>query len=351
MIRPHTFIVGASPECDIRLSHPSVSGRHARLEVHGKGWRIVDLGSTNGVTIGGERIQTADVAEGSQIAFGSLAVRLGSLLAQANPPLPAEGESWTVGGLPQCDVHVDFPRVSPEHARIRNQGGRLWLSDVASSGGTRTTAGTVRGEVQVQADEPLWLGSLGMSVAEVLWWRDGEAKRDRQSALAVPFTPSSVALAPRQVQHVAAQPAVGPQVVVMLSSTAERQASGETVFLADGGIRITNTRAIFPGITYAMANITTVALSETPPGRFLPSVLLACGVIGGIFGASQGAEEVAAMGAGVAILAVIWLALQKTVYHVLIGSASGAAEPFSSTNRKWVEHVVQAMNEAFIHRG
>ncbi len=216
MIRPHTFIVGASAECDIRLRHPSVSGRHARLEVRGKGWRIVDLGSTNGVSIGGERVQAADVAEGSSIAFGSLPVRLGALLAQANPPQPADGEYWTVGGLPECDVHVDFPRVSAEHARIRNQGGRLWLSGSAANGGTRTEAGPVHGEVQVRLDEPLWLGSLGMSVAEVLWWHDPRRAQARalpaqRNAAPVPEPPPPAPL----VQRMAAPLPVAPVPLVV----------------------------------------------------------------------------------------------------------------------------------------
>ena len=205
MLRPHTFLVGASPDCDIVLHHQSVSGRHARLEVQGKGWRIVDLGSTNGLSVGGERVQSADVAEASPIAFGSHAMRLGAILAQANPPQPADGESWTVGSSAQCDVHVDFPRISPEHARIRNSGGRLWLSNVPSSGGTRTQGGPVQSEVQVRLDDQLWLGSLGLSVSEVLWWRDARQAPSRQMSTPPPPPPTepvrrpALATAPAEV--------------------------------------------------------------------------------------------------------------------------------------------------------
>ncbi|MBV9121832.1 MAG: ATP-binding cassette domain-containing protein, partial [Planctomycetes bacterium] len=50
------LVVGRSPDCDLCLPHPSISRRHALLERLPEGLRLRDLGSVNGVFVGGQRI-------------------------------------------------------------------------------------------------------------------------------------------------------------------------------------------------------------------------------------------------------------------------------------------------------
>ena len=49
------LVIGRSPTCDICLPHPSVSRTHAVLERSADGIRLRDLGSVNGVQVGGRR--------------------------------------------------------------------------------------------------------------------------------------------------------------------------------------------------------------------------------------------------------------------------------------------------------
>ncbi|HEX2280401.1 MAG TPA: DUF3662 and FHA domain-containing protein [Thermomicrobiales bacterium] len=64
--------VGRAADNDLVLTDPEVSRHHARLETDGQGWRIVDLGSTNGTWVNGERLGTGTIAVGDEIAFGSI---------------------------------------------------------------------------------------------------------------------------------------------------------------------------------------------------------------------------------------------------------------------------------------
>ncbi|MFO0568831.1 MAG: sigma 54-interacting transcriptional regulator [Polyangiaceae bacterium] len=58
-----SYTVGRAPECEVRIDHPSVSRRHARLHV-GESIVIEDLGSANGTIVGRTRL-----AENSSVVW------------------------------------------------------------------------------------------------------------------------------------------------------------------------------------------------------------------------------------------------------------------------------------------
>jgi hypothetical protein len=52
------FLIGRSKQqADLRLDDPNVSRQHIAIERVGAAWYVVDLGSTNGVEVGGERVK------------------------------------------------------------------------------------------------------------------------------------------------------------------------------------------------------------------------------------------------------------------------------------------------------
>src|SRR5207237_1365420 len=51
------MVIGRRESCDIPLRFPNVSGRHCELTFQDGYWTIIDLGSTNGVKVNGDRIQ------------------------------------------------------------------------------------------------------------------------------------------------------------------------------------------------------------------------------------------------------------------------------------------------------
>jgi hypothetical protein len=63
-------LIGRSRECDITLSDPNVSRRHAELRRGEEGWAVVDLGSTNGVKVDGRRVEHAVLRPGDRITIG-----------------------------------------------------------------------------------------------------------------------------------------------------------------------------------------------------------------------------------------------------------------------------------------
>ena len=53
-----------------------VSRHHARIENREDGWRIVDLGSGNGVRVNGRKIETAFLAPGDEIRIGGVTIEV-----------------------------------------------------------------------------------------------------------------------------------------------------------------------------------------------------------------------------------------------------------------------------------
>jgi hypothetical protein len=63
-------VVGRSREADIVLADPNVSRRHAELRRDESGWNVVDLGSTNGIKVNGQRVNQAVLGPGDRITIG-----------------------------------------------------------------------------------------------------------------------------------------------------------------------------------------------------------------------------------------------------------------------------------------
>jgi len=62
--------IGRTPSNDVVIDHPTVSWQHAVLTKSPSGYRLKDLGSTNGTQIDGVSITDAELKDGAEIRFG-----------------------------------------------------------------------------------------------------------------------------------------------------------------------------------------------------------------------------------------------------------------------------------------
>jgi adenylate cyclase len=88
------FTVGRSASCDLAVQDPTVSRRHAELELAGAGVRVRDVGSTNGTYLDGVRIIDALATPGSRVAFGKVDFEV-----QEQHPTPADQDFAGEGSL------------------------------------------------------------------------------------------------------------------------------------------------------------------------------------------------------------------------------------------------------------
>jgi adenylate cyclase len=73
LLKGRSYAVGRTATCDLPIQDPTISRRHAELEVVDTGIRVRDLGSTNGTFLNGERIVDAVAVPGARLAFGKVA--------------------------------------------------------------------------------------------------------------------------------------------------------------------------------------------------------------------------------------------------------------------------------------
>lgn len=67
------FVIGRGTDADLRINDPGISRLHAEVKVHPATGvaEIVDLGSTNGITVNGHKVRQASLDEGTRIEIGS----------------------------------------------------------------------------------------------------------------------------------------------------------------------------------------------------------------------------------------------------------------------------------------
>jgi len=69
-LRAGRTFVGTSPDCDIVLRDPSISGRHAEISITRRGFRINDLGSANGTYVNDKRVSSEDLIDNDSVRLG-----------------------------------------------------------------------------------------------------------------------------------------------------------------------------------------------------------------------------------------------------------------------------------------
>ena len=83
--------VGRDPNCTIRSNDPRVSRHHARFFVDQGALWVEDLGSSNGIFVGPNKVQRAPVPTGEIILIGSLMIRLLPASGTLPPPMGLHG--------------------------------------------------------------------------------------------------------------------------------------------------------------------------------------------------------------------------------------------------------------------
>ena len=94
-LEPPSVVIGRGTNADLRIDDPGISRRHVefRLQSGAEGVvvSVLDLGSTNGTTVNGRRVQQSPLADGAVVQIGS--TRIVVRAPQSRAPAPSSAPS------------------------------------------------------------------------------------------------------------------------------------------------------------------------------------------------------------------------------------------------------------------
>jgi hypothetical protein len=100
-----------------------------------------------------------------------------------------------------------------------------------------------------------------------------------------------------------------------------------------------------------MANITSVSTKTVRPDYTGPALLVLLGFVFSGIGFTPPVAPIGILGVLVVAAGVLWGKLLKPDFHLRISTAGGEPTALSDKDKGYVERLVQAINEAIIHRG
>ena len=75
-IEDASITIGRGPGVDIAVDESSMSRQHAALEFVRDGFRVRDLGSTNGIFVNGSQVQASELKHGDRLELGEFGFQL-----------------------------------------------------------------------------------------------------------------------------------------------------------------------------------------------------------------------------------------------------------------------------------
>lgn len=135
---------------------------------------------------------------------------------------------------------------------------------------------------------------------------------------------------------------------------------GEQVFFAEGNIRVTSSRFIVGDQTYAMSAVSSVRAHAEQPKNLdlgcafvLAVALVLFGFMGWVASGKMNSPGAWILAAGAALLVATlstWRK-RKPIYVVQLTTSSGEVQALTSQDWPHVHRIVEALNEAIVHRG
>lgn len=89
--------IGRQAHNDIVLDDPGISWEHAQIVRSGDQWRVLNVLSTNGTFVNGERVHEAELSDRDELAFGPVRFRFRQLDQAATAPGRRDGRRSRAG--------------------------------------------------------------------------------------------------------------------------------------------------------------------------------------------------------------------------------------------------------------
>ena len=125
----------------------------------------------------------------------------------------------------------------------------------------------------------------------------------------------------------------------------ETTLQNETTFYKDLQVTVTQSRFVTQSKTYAMRNISSVHIFEIVKNKITPIIFIILGVL------LLFSKDTMIYAILLITIGILWLVFNKNEYAVRISTNAGEANSIISKDKLYIQKIVNALNEAIIHRG
>ncbi len=102
--------LGRADDNSIVIAHDSVSSHHGEFVFDGAAWIFTDLGSTNGTTVSGQRVESLEMANGGTFSIGHVECVFFGDYAEAEAPTAHSATSHTLSSSGYGAAAIDRSR-------------------------------------------------------------------------------------------------------------------------------------------------------------------------------------------------------------------------------------------------
>ncbi len=195
--------IGRNEDNDLVLSSRACSRYHAEVVQEGTTYKIVDLGSSNGIQLGSRTLTEVVLVDGRTVVVGEheltfrladeasdktvLIGRAESSMAGGAEPSPqkepsvlylvyrrdgqaqslkvVQGAEYVIGRAPDADLYIDDRKSSAHHALVFSRANRFSIRDTESSNGTKVNGKKID-EAPLEAGDQIRIGDTVITVQE-----------------------------------------------------------------------------------------------------------------------------------------------------------------------------------------
>ena len=125
----------------------------------------------------------------------------------------------------------------------------------------------------------------------------------------------------------------------------EASIQSEVTFYNDNNVTVTQSRFVTHSKTYAMRNISSVHIFEIVKSKAKAVFVILFGVI------LLFSKDIFYVGIILIALGIWWFISVKNEFAVRISTNAGEANSIISKDKAYIQKIVNALNEAIIHRG
>lgn len=122
----------------------------------------------------------------------------------------------------------------------------------------------------------------------------------------------------------------------------------EIEFFRRENVSVTNARFMVGSKTYAMNGVTSVKKGEKTKSKIIPILFVLTGVL--LFFSTPGITA-RILASALVIIGVFAYKAIKPEYSVVLNSASGESQALTSQHEKYIDMVIDALNQSIVHRG